>query len=54
MRTAFVNQLIKEAEQHPDIFLIIGDLGFNVVEEFAKKFPDRFLNAGIAEQNMIG
>lgn len=54
MRTAFVSQLIKEAEQHPDIFLIIGDLGFNVVEEFAKKFPDRFLNAGIAEQNMIG
>ena len=54
MRTAFVNQLIKEAEQHPDIFLIIGDLGFNVVEEFANKFPDRFLNAGIAEQNMIG
>ena len=50
MRTAFVSQLIKEAEQHPDIFLIIGDLGFNVVEEFAKKFPDRFLNAGIAEQ----
>ena len=37
MRTAFVSQLIKEAEQHPDIFLIIGDLGFNVVEEFAKK-----------------
>ena len=54
MRTACVSQLIKEAEQHPDIFFIIGDLGFNVVEEFAKKFPDRFLNAGIAEQNMIG
>ena len=54
MRTAFVSQLIKEAEQHPDIYIIIGDLGFNVVEEFAKKFPDRFLNAGIAEQNMIG
>ena len=54
MRTAFVNQLIEEAEKHPNIFLIIGDLGFNVVEEFARRFPDRFLNIGIAEQNMIG
>ena len=48
MRTAFVNQLIEEAEKHPNIFLIIGDLGFNVVEEFARRFPDRFLNIGIA------
>jgi transketolase len=33
---------------------MIGDLGFSVVEPFAKEFPDRFLNAGVAEQNMIG
>jgi transketolase len=31
-----------------------GDLGFSVLEPFAQKFPDRFINAGIAEQNMIG
>lgn len=54
MRTAFINELIIQARLHPDIFLIVGDLGFSVVEPFAREFPDRFLNAGVAEQNMTG
>jgi transketolase len=54
MRTAFIKQLIKEAEHNEKIFLIVGDLGFNVIEEFAELFPNQFLNAGVAEQNMIG
>lgn len=54
MRTAFIKQLVKEAETNDRIFLIVGDLGFSVVEEFERQFPDRFLNAGIAEQNMVG
>lgn len=54
MRTAFIKQLVKEASTNDKIFLIVGDLGYSVVEEFAERFPDRFLNAGIAEQNMIG
>ena len=54
MRTAFIQQLIKESETNDKIFLIVGDLGYSVVEPFRDKFPDRFLNAGIAEQNMAG
>lgn len=54
MRTAFVNQLLEEARHNDRIFLIVGDLGYNVVEPFRDRFPDRFLNAGIAEQNMVG
>lgn len=54
MRTAFIQQLIKEAETNDKIFLMVGDLGYSVVEPFRDKFPDRFLNAGIAEQNMAG
>jgi transketolase len=54
MRTAFINELINQARLHPEIFLIVGDLGFSVVEPFADEFPDRFLNAGVAEQNMTG
>ncbi len=54
MRTAFIQQLIKEAEINERIFLIVGDLGYNVVEPFRDRFPDRFLNAGIAEQQMTG
>jgi transketolase len=36
------------------IMLITGDLGWGVVEEFAKRFPNNFINAGVAEQNMMG
>jgi transketolase len=54
MRTAFIEALLASARTHPNIFLVVGDLGFSVVEPFAKEFPDRFLNAGIAEQNMMG
>jgi transketolase len=54
MRTAFIKELQAQARLHHDIFLVVGDLGFSVVEDFATEFPDRFLNAGIAEQNMTG
>jgi transketolase len=54
MRTSFINQLIIEARNNSKVFLIVGDLGYSVVEAFAKEFPDRYLNTGVAEQNMIG
>ena len=54
MRTAFINQLLEEARHNERVFLIVGDLGYSVVEPFAQEFPDRFLNVGIAEQNMAG
>ncbi len=34
--------------------LLTGDLGYQVVEPFAERFPDRFINVGVAEQNMVG
>ena len=54
MRNTFINKLRDLAKENKKIFLIVGDLGFNVVEEFAEEFPDRFLNIGVAEQNMVG
>jgi len=54
MRTAFINELMIQARRHPEIFLVVGDLGFSVVEPFVEEFPDRYLNAGVAEQNMTG
>lgn len=54
MRTNFINQLVEEARQNDKIFLVVGDLGYHVIEPFAQEFPDRFLNVGIAEQNMAG
>lgn len=37
-----------------DIFLLIADVGLGLVDPIKKDFPDRFLNVGIAEQNMMG
>ena len=54
MRTTFINQRVEEARQNERIFLLVGDLGFHVVEPFAEAFPERFLNVGICEQNMAG
>jgi transketolase len=54
MRTAFINELTAQARINPSLFLLVGDIGFSVVEAFAKEFPDRFLNVGVAEANMIG
>lgn len=54
MRTNFINQLIEEARRNEKIFLLVGDLGYHVIEPFVEEFPDRFLNVGIAEQNMAG
>ncbi len=54
MRNAFIQELVALARQHPQIALIVGDLGYSVVEPFAAEFPDRFINAGVAEQNMTG
>lgn len=54
MRNAFIDELVAQAALHPHIALVVGDLGFSVVEPFADRFPDRFVNAGVAEQNMTG
>ena len=54
MRTAFIQTLNELAARDPRACLIVGDLGFSVIEEFAEKHPDQFVNAGVAEQNMIG
>lgn len=54
MRSAFIKALVELAERDPRIVLIVGDLGFGLVEPFAARFPSRFINAGVAEQNMTG
>jgi len=54
MRELFIKQLVKEAEKNKKIILIVGDLGYGIVEPFKIKFPDRFYNAGVAEQSMAG
>jgi len=54
MRNIFIKKLTEQAEIDKDIFLITADLGFRSFEVFKEKFPDRFINVGVAENNMIG
>src|SRR6266446_1297803 len=54
MRAAFIRTLIELADRDPRILLLTADLGYLVVEPFAEKFPGRFFNVGVAEQNMVG
>jgi len=54
MRNAFIDELVLQATSNDRIALIVGDLGYSVVEPFAERFPERFINAGVAEQNMMG
>lgn len=54
MRGAFVDTLLELAEADDRIVLLTGDLGFMVIEPFAQRFPDRFVNVGVAEANMLG
>lgn len=54
MRGAFVDALLAVAEADPRVWLLTGDLGYSVLEPFMERFPDRFVNVGVAEQNMVG
>jgi transketolase len=54
LRKAFVETLCQLASQDRRIVLMTGDLGYMALEPFRDRFPDRFFNVGVAEQNMIG
>jgi transketolase len=54
MRDIFIQTLLDAALKDPNIILITGDLGFKVFDEYREKLPKQFLNAGVAEQNMVG
>lgn len=52
MRNAFIDELCQLARTNDRLVLVVGDLGYSVVEPFEQEFPERFFNAGVAEQNM--
>jgi transketolase len=54
MRDVFIKRLSEMAERDPRIMLITGDLGFSVLDDYRRRFPRQFINAGVAEQNMTG
>ncbi|MBM4416734.1 MAG: 1-deoxy-D-xylulose-5-phosphate synthase [Chloroflexi bacterium] len=54
MRAAFFRALADLAARDDRVVLLTGDLGFMAAEGFRERFPARFFNVGVAEQNMVG
>jgi len=53
MRNSIIKKITEYSRNDKSIFLITGDAGYGILDEYKKNFPDRFLNLGVAEQNMI-
>jgi transketolase len=53
MRVEFAQSMIKFFDTYPSMVFITGDLGYMALEQVQEKFGEKFINAGVAEQNMI-
>jgi transketolase len=53
MRNELCDALLRHC-QDPKFVFLTGDLGFMALEPLQEKAGDRFINAGVAEQNMVG
>lgn len=54
MRSVFSRAIVNAALADPKILMLTGDHGYALFDEFRHRLPDQFINAGIAEQNMVG
>lgn len=54
MRNEFGKWITEIAKEDDSIFLISGDFGYGVLDEYRTRFPNRFMNIGLCEQSMIG
>ena len=54
MRRRFGKIITELADKDESIYIIAGDIGYRIFDEFRKKHPERFINMGVCEQSMIG
>ena len=54
MRDAFSRNLVQAALADPRVMLLTGDHGYALFDEFRRVCPEQYINAGVAEQNMVG
>lgn len=53
-RRVIVDSIIPYAREDERIVILVSDMGFGVIDEFRKEFPDRIYNVGIMEQGAVG
>jgi transketolase len=53
MRAEFAREMISLADEYQNIVFLTGDLGYMALEKVRARLGERFINAGVAEQNMV-
>lgn len=53
MRAEFAQAIVALFERRKDLVFITGDLGYMALEGVAQAYGERFINAGVAEQNAV-
>jgi transketolase len=53
MRRAFADMLVEMGAEDSRLMFLTGDLGYQVFDAFESRFPDRYINVGIAEAQMV-
>ena len=53
MRDVFIEGLYQEMSENGKLFLLSADFGAPALDKIRTDFPSRFINVGIAEQNLI-
>jgi len=54
LRKTLSNALVDLGKSDPNILLLTGDHGYALFDDFRRECPKQYINAGIAEQNMVG
>lgn len=54
MRRVFAKFIVDYAAKDDRIILVVGDIGYQIFDDFRSKFPERFFNFGLCEQSIIG
>ena len=54
MRRTFGNIITELADKDDKIYVLVGDIGYRVFDQYREEHPDRFINMGICEQSIIG
>lgn len=53
MRDVFLQSLYEKMENNEKIFFVTADFGSPILDKIRDEYPDRFINVGIAEQNLV-
>jgi transketolase len=53
MRNAFADEITQIAKSDPSVVLLSGDIGNRLFDKYKESNPERFVNCGVAEANMV-